>query len=1148
MNNGVKLKKFREINTINFMKKYYLDTDFKLSKGEKIKLCSSDDFNNMISDFDKKICNKKSPTIVSNVGGFYVSASLIGRASNMCASGSKPYVIFLDKKSGNMQNAIYNSFLIQSCSNKEDYLFNLFGLNKCDVIKAFRPSTYYSFIEDLLKDEYDSILNKEERKRVLKVLYEKNKEKIDKEILDNYITDDLINEIIEYDFNLKKLEKYLKNHKYNSQKHLDLLLQLGSDNLSGDNFVLFSKLAKNMTEYLANNHNYNDLVKYLIEDIKLNSDYHILANNDIYDGYKKLFLKNSSTIKFAPGIDLSTKKGLAKFEEILKEEHFISDDNNQKYPIDIAFIPHINTLKEVYPIIKKNVQDYVSLYKDNKNTKNYFVMNSTATLDIRTLDSIGGSFIDEEKKNHKKLKNLSTLSTEKGFPLLMFMAGANYGNIYHSEIDTQNMIDMAIQNNVDTVYIGGLIYSTYFHTQTSRRLLTHPDYETLSSRLVAARNVIKKLNDAGIKVVYQMGDEEYHLYEDIFKIYVREQGVIGNDFLKREDLRSKYDWVRPIIIQELIPYLLRSGEDIINLYTDEASKTSVSKVCHALKRYVDGLPLGDLEEYINPEYLKDTDKFKVVYSLVDKKSETDDKISVNLMSNPNSSIITQYANPRRGANKQALLTGNSQLNVDEREGHMSVSYLGDKMVMTVPQMINDEYYIKHPELLKGIKEHVKEDPTFKRVTQVNNSLNYPGGYIITGDIREKMIITPYFKRARELMEYVQKTGRGMPLKVEGKINDWQIGSLTERPWYDVKFMDYLYYDAGVTSLAFNGDLQQGFNYGSFANECRHLSGTSVTQQMVSNTKLIRPYLRKSFGIIDKNIVDNSKDVDRIINHLASFDLIKHNSGIYGNFDIIKRDVDYKTVDLKLPNDLKKYESIIRDKLSKIVMLDSVDIVEGNHEKNSDWDNKGYSETEILRQELCNLKEYTGSDTDIIFTEYQINHNGDLVNASSSLRTINGYTTLNAHNARKGGSSITAGANKWLSGVKESLPNIDIIDFGHYHVFESAVMDNTLINCTGCGVGQSAYDLKLGYAAQPIYVLKRYLPDGRIQIETIGKEFLDAYEVQNPYIKEKGLDKFISECMTEDAVVLDNKIPSDMQKVYQRKLMPKVPKVIGPKLK
>ena len=67
-----------------------------------------------------------------------------------------------------------------------------------------------------------------------------------------------------------------------------------------------------------------------------------------------------------------------------------------------------------------------------------------------------------------------------------------------------------------------------------------------------------------------------------------------------------------------------------NFYTDEESETRVTELCNAIKNYKEGLPLGELAKYIKPEYLKDTDMFRVVYSTVDNY-ENDPAISVNLL-------------------------------------------------------------------------------------------------------------------------------------------------------------------------------------------------------------------------------------------------------------------------------------------------------------------------------------------------------------------------------------------------------------------------------------------------------------------------------------------------------------------------------------
>ena len=1159
MGRSQELKRFRETSLMSYLEKNGVTFNSEIAKGEKVKLCSIDDFVDVIDEFENKYSDQNAPMMISHVGGFYVTASLAGLSTNVCTT--KPYILFFDRKHANVENALFNTLLMKSCETKEEYITTLFNLSPVDVVKALKPALYGTYIEQELEEDKEySELSRQAKREQLKEKYHQNQKEIDEAIREKYISDDFLRNLLDLEFNLAKIEKYAKNKPYHEHLHYNLLKEKAKNKLNAKEYGTFCHLASHMTEYLARSQNYLDLVRYLTEDIKKNGEKHILASDSIYKGYNSLFSKKGSYVKFVSGIDISKEEGVKKLEGILKQDGFISDNlEENSFAISIAFIPHVNQLKEAYPFLKKYVQDYIMLYKDETRKNNYFVSNSTATLDEKTLDNIGASFIEQERKNRKELKNLSEIEQRDGFPLLMFMAGSNFGNIYHSEVDTNNMIDMAIHNQIDTVYIQGLIYSTYYHYQTSRRLLTDPTYETLYSRLQAAGKVIKKLNDAGIKVVYQMGDEEYQLYQDLFRIYVREQGVKGNNFLKREDLKSRFDWVRPIIIQELIPYMIRSGEDVANLYTDEETKTMVSKICNAIKRYKEGLPLGDLVGLIDPKYLKDTDMFRVVYSAIDKYSDKDDAISVNLISSSgrssggNSNAIKNLRLYQTGIMDRAKLMKTPQLFVDSKQPFMSIAYEGDEFTMNVPSMINDSYYMEHPELLSGIKEHVLEDPTYKRVTQITKKPNYPGGWIISGDIRDRMLIVPYYKRVKEVMNHVQKTGEGLDLKTVGIINDWHIGSTTERPEYAVKFLDYLFYECNPTGIIVNGDLQQGYNFGKYPNESRHVAATSMTQQMISANKLIRPYMREGFGAIKDGFEGEigTKYIDtktsmKIMNHLMSIGLLERSQGLYGNVDRVKRNIDYQTVDLKLPRSLKPYERGIREKLSKIVNLEFMDIVEGNHEWNSDWNHKGYNEIELLRQELENLKDFSGSDIDLTLTEFLVNGRGDFVNAPYGFRTINGYNNVYSHCFKGGGSSPTIGVSRWLSKMAPNLPRIDKINSAHYHLFETSVIDNTLITITGSSAGQSGFEQNLGYSSQPLFVVERYLPDGRITLETIGTEFLEQYKIKNPYIKEMGLENFIQSCMTEEATIFDREKPKQIQKIYQRKLHAKDPnKIIGP---
>ncbi len=1168
-----KFKKLREEDLVSFASKYHCEIPNTFHKNERIKLCSSDDFNGVSEEYKRKF-DEKAPVILSHVGGFYVTASLAGYSANKGKKTEKPTVIFFDRKGNNVQNAIYNTLLLKCSESKEKYICNLFGLNDCDIVKALNPEIYFSYVKETLSSEIsdffgpDAKISQKLMNQKLKELYKISEDEIDEKIIKKYLSSKKVSDIIESDFNYQRIVKYSKSHKYDPEKHFEILRNASKDKLRGKVRDTFLNVARSMTNYLTNDQNYSDLIKYLSKDLKLNGRNHILANDKIFEGFKTLINRNGcGNIKFLNNIDINTQKGISQLKTILEEEGVIDEKNDNSFPIDVAFMPHIYNLKTAFPFIKKNIQDYITLDKDEE-PKRTFIMNSTATLDIKTLKSIGAEFIEKERKERKPLENLTPLEEKKGFPLISFMAGSNFGNIYHSETDTQNMIDMAIADKVDTVYIQGLIYGTYYHNQTSRRLLADPTYESLDSRLKAAHNVVKRLNDAGIKVVYQMGDEETHLYNDLFKIYVREQGVIGNNFLKREDLRSKYDWVRPIIIEELIPYLIRCGEDVVNLYNDDTKDTQVSKVCHALKLYNEHLPLGDLKKYIKEEYLKDTDMFRVVYSTIDNYDKDDKALSVDMLHNPAFSYNTQYGNPTASINKNVknFQTGAvskydvkdiPQLFVDARQGAMSLSYLGNQVTLNVPQMIDDGTYIAHPELLSGIKEQVLEDPTHKRVTQATTRPNYPGGWTITGDAREIMSIAPYYKRVKEVMDYVQKTGEALPSLNVLHLNDTQIGSPTERIEYMLKMLDMAFYEYNIKGIWGNGDFQQGWNYPKFANESRHMGSMSTSQQMVDFVELERPWIDEAYGVVKPNAFEtenNDYRIDnntsrRIINNLLDKKLLKVQDGAFGDVIAIDKDIDYKTADIKLDGDLEQYNSYVKDKLSNIHLLWFYHLVEGNHEYNSDWNQKGYKLVEHIRQELEKNKTATGGDLEIVLSEYFLNEHGDFVNAPFGRKTINGYNIMYGHKFGVNSGTPTMAMAKYLDRFGCDSNRIDRAFMGHLHIFETAVVNNKLLSITGCSAGQSGYEQSLGYSSHPLFVVDRYKSDGRIVIDTIGTEYLDNYKIKNPYVNKIGLKNFIQQCLTEEAPLYGDKEPEHVNTLYQRKLVPSTPnKIIGPNIR
>ena len=390
------------------------------------------------------------------------------------------------------------------------------------------------------------------------------------------------------------------------------------------------------------------------------------------------------------------------------------------------------------------------------------------------------------------------------------------------------------------------------------------------------------------------------------------------------------------------------------------------------------------------------------------------------------------------------------------------------------------------------------------------------------------------------------------------LNDIQVGSLTERLEYALKALDHFYYDYPAPGgIIGNGDFQQGWNYKGFANESRHLGTMSMTQQMVDFVKLVRPWIKESFGVINPTIFkeDNEINIDNetcaeIMNHLRTINIIDGFKGEYNNTDLIKDGIDYKTVDLKLPPKLQPYEEIIRDKLSSIKHLKFIHTAEGNHEWNSDWDKKGNSEVKFLNQELENMKKVTGSDIEIAQNEFIVNKRGDILQAPHGCKTINGYNTAYAHLYKSAnGETPTAGMARFFDRMGDLSNEVHRAVMGHLHIFETSVIDNKLFTITGSAAGQSGFEQNLGLASMPLFVIDRYLPDGRIAQDVLGTEFLKNYKIQNPYVRSIGLDNFINMCLQEEAAINGfTGIPKDVQPVHQRKLVIAEPnKIIGPKI-
>ena len=247
---------------------------------ERIKLCSSDDFNELSNSFKRLQRTKKSPIMISQVGGFYVMASLAGYAASN--SRTKPILLFFDRKTNNIGNAIYNTLLMQACDTKEEYITKLFGLDNADIIKSLNKNKYIEYIIQVFKEQEDTTGIRADRIRVKALRkYRNNKEEYDSIIAKEHDLAHRAMRTLEENFNIANIERYVKTIEYDREKHLEVLRSVAGK-LSREHRALFEPLALSMTDYLARDYNYRDLANYLSRDMQKNNSNHIFTSTTVH--------------------------------------------------------------------------------------------------------------------------------------------------------------------------------------------------------------------------------------------------------------------------------------------------------------------------------------------------------------------------------------------------------------------------------------------------------------------------------------------------------------------------------------------------------------------------------------------------------------------------------------------------------------------------------------------------------------------------------------------------------------------------------------------------------------------------------------------------------------------------------------------------
>ena len=280
-------------------------------------------------------------------------------------------------------------------------------------------------------------------------------------------------------------------------------------------------------------------------------------------------------------------------------------------------------------------------------------------------------------------------------------------------------------------------------------------------------------------------------------------------------------------------------------------------------------------------------------------------------------------------------------------------------------------------------------------------------------------------------------------------SDWQFGSLTMRPEWVIKFLDYALYQCQVEHLVLNGDLIQGFHYPRFVSENRPKRLVSISSQKAFTIALIKQFFP----------APNLETIDMFLGN--------HEWEIWG-------------ADITGQNNLEFLFFVINEIYEQQKKFNPTDKIP---------DVKIWNRIRLVKT----AGKY-----------------GSTINHPYGSRVLkSGYKVGIQHQwyPRGGGRTPMHAQVTWLRNIAQAASDLHILFGGHKHTFWMAMIAEILMLQLPGLTDQSAFEFARGLMPQPLGCLVEFSNKSGITIELIPVNFLEQHKCISPFYKaidEKGL--------------------------------------------
>lgn len=421
----------------------------------------------------------------------------------------------------------------------------------------------------------------------------------------------------------------------------------------------------------------------------------------------------------------------------------------------------------------------------------------------------------------------------------------------HKDSDIQFFAQVVdkLPSDLDAIFLSGILQGDFKLLQKARRKSLVPELASMDKQFFYAKQVIDKLVETGIPVIYNLSNDDRRVAEE----YTIEQFRIMLDLANHVDKVNYYQidkmkahpkWQEHLSFQVayVFPYCLRSGRRLKTADEMKLESQGEMEVSEYLMLF-DTFKRLERGEEPNPDYLP--------YIEVDNLSDTNFKITDDFNAN-----FETLGTERKDWVRHNMNFSNESM----YQGFMSVPYETIGQLASAGEPTPDMLVLQHNLEEIGINKDGTWIVSCGGLINARRHISTKGSRAdVAGDQSRRTVSTrrripspsasshERFDDGRHIVtiynQNLLKKADTCPRTALPLLTDWQIGSLTARPDLLIKYLDYIQSISEQKVLYLNGDFVQGRNYPNFPNENQELGLISMDAQISFVRSLLSQFLR-----------------------------------------------------------------------------------------------------------------------------------------------------------------------------------------------------------------------------------------------------------------------------------------------------------------